>query len=270
MSAAGPAAALRVERCFRFVAVGWLLGWFCKAGYYGPALLRDGFAARLDVAGFSPLVRHPLVVAAAWLAPLAVIPVVVWPRRRLRVAAAALMAVASLVACVHLETFNDATFVTSFWVALWLLWLAVVTPSADEATTLAHARRLAQCVVGLVFFGAAMGKLTPEHIDGDVLLHVYLLGKDRFPYPELRSAFSPERLASLARLLSRAVIVGELLLAASPLMPFRVAALLGAAMMTLMIAGSSLYLVSVLACLLALLGGAALLSAAGGTRLRRT
>jgi len=262
--------ALRVTLAFRVVAAGWLFGWFCKAGYYARALLWDDFAARLDVAGFSPLVQHPLVIAVAWLAPLAVVPALVWPRPRAQQAAAALMLVASLVACIHLETFNDATFVTSFWVALWLLWLTIVAPIADEATTLRHARRLAQCIVGVIFLGGAMGKLTPEHIDGDVLLHVYFLGKDTFPYPQLRGALTPEHLAALARAFSRIVIVAELLLAASPLLPFRISTILGATIMTLMIAGSSLYLVSVLACLLALLGGAALLSAAGGTRPLRT
>ena len=270
MTAPCAPAPLRIELCFRVVAAGWLVGWFCKAGYYARALLVDGFAARLDVAGFSALLSHPLVIAVAWLAPLGVLPVLVWPRPRLRCAAAALMLFASLVACIHLETFNDATFVTSFWVALWLLWLTAVVPAADAAATLRHARRLAQCIVGVIFLGGAMGKLTPEHIGGDVLLHVYFLGKDDFPYPQLRGALTPAHLAGLARALSRVVIVAELLLAASPLFPFRIAAALGATVMTLMIAGSSLYLVSVLACLLALFGGAALLSAEGGTRPRRT
>lgn len=265
MSTSAP---LRVERCFRIVAAGWLVGWFCKAGYYGRALLADDFAAPLDVAGFSSLVRHPLVIAVAWLAPLLVLPVLVWPRPRLRAAAAALLLVASLIACVHLETFNDATFVTSFWVALWLVWLTAVAPTLDDAATLRHARLLAQCIVGVVFLGGAVGKLTPEHIDGDVLLHVYFIGKDQFPYAQLRGALSPSQLAGVACALSRIIIVAELLVAASPIFPFRVAAILGAVIMTMMLLGSSAYLVSVLACLLALLGGAAVLSAAGGTRPR--
>ncbi len=248
----------RVVLAFRVVAGLWLLGWFWKASYYGPALLRDSFAIRLDVAGFPAALQHPAVIAAAWLAPALAVPALIWPRAWLLRTAAGLFVACALVACVHLETFTDATFVTSFWVALWLLWLVMVAPD-DDAGVL-QARTLAQCVLGMIFLGGAIGKLTPEYVGGDAFLHLYFLDQEQFPYPQLRDALSADQLATLARVWSRAVIVGELWLAASPLLPFRVVVIGGCAFLALMLLGSSLYLVSVLVCLIGLLAGAALLS----------
>lgn len=249
---------------FRVVAAGWWLGWFWKAPFYAGYLLDETFAWRLDYPDFPAVLQHPAVSAAAWLAPAAALPALVWPRPPavLLRAAAAILAASALVLCIHLETFTDATFVTSFWVAAWLLWLAF---QDDSTRTRLHARVLAQCLVAALFLGPAIGKLTTEYTGGEAFYRIYFLGKDSWPYPWLRAHVAPETLRELATWFSRAAIAGELLLSVSPLLPPRFAAIFGITFLVGMVVVSTWYLVSVLASLAALLVGALLLSRASDT-----
>lgn len=240
-------------RVFRIVAAAWLVGWFWKAWFFVGYYFDEIWAHPFRHAGLPPALVHPALATIAWAAPVLVIGALVVPRAWTVRAASGLMAAAALVACLHVETFSDATFVTSFWVALWLVWFAANAHRADAALFL-HARALAQCTLALVFFGGAIGKLTPEYTSGEAFYQLYFVQKDSWPYPWLRDAVSPDALRSIATWFSRSVIAAELVVAAGALLaPYRVVAIGGTVVMIGMVVISTWNLLSVMACLIGLL-----------------
>ncbi len=239
-------------RVFRIVASAWLLGWFWKAWFFVGYYFGEIWAHPLRYGELPRVLVHPIVASITWASPLLVVIAVVYPRAWTQRAATWLMVAASLVACVHLETFSDATFVTSFWVALWLLWFAANAHRTDAALYV-HARVLAQCTVGLVFLGGVVGKLTAEYWSGDAFYQLYFMQKAGWPYSWLRESVAPDTLHALATWFSRSVIVAELALALGPLAPYRVVAIGGTIAMIGMVLISTFYLLSVMACLIGLL-----------------
>lgn len=235
-------------RVFRIVAAAWLVGWFWKAWFFVGYYFDEIWAYRIHYAGLPRVLVHPAVAAVTWAAPVLVIAALVVPRAWTVRAAAVLMTVAAFVACLHFETFNDATFVTSFWVALWLLWFTANAARTDASLYL-HARVLAQCVLALVFLGGFVGKLTGAYTTGEAFYHLYFLQKTSWPYPWLRDMLSLDTLRWFATWFSRLVILGELALALNVLAPFRIAAIGGIAVMASMVVISTWYLLSVMAAL---------------------
>jgi hypothetical protein len=238
---------------FRVVAGAWLVGWFWKAPYYASYYLSEIWTHRIHYAGLPNVLEYPAVISIAWLAPAIVGGVALaMPRPWITRATAVVMTLCAFIGCVHVETCNDATFVTSFWTGAWLVWF---TANAEHggATFAAHARRLARCIVALVFLGGVVGKLTGAYVHGDAFYHLYFVQKASWPYTSLREAFSLPTLAAAARWFSRVTIVIELAMVASPLFPERRAVIGGVIVMITFVLVSTLYLVSVMACLIGLL-----------------
>jgi len=239
-------------RVFRIVACAWLVGWFCKAPFFAGYYLAEIWTYPITYTGLPRVLVHPALATIAWLAPLLALAAIAVPRTWTMRTAAALMTGSAFVGCIHFETFNDATFVTSFWVSLWLVWFTANARRTDVALYL-HARMLAQCIVALVFLGGAVGKLTGAYVTGEAFYQLYFMQKSSWPYPWLRDAVSPDALRAIATWLSRAVIGVELALVLSPLVSFRRAAIGGIAVMLAMVLVSTWYLTSVMACLIGLL-----------------
>lgn len=238
------------ERIFRIVAAAWLVGWFWKAWFFVGYYFGETWTHPLHYSGLPRAFVHPAVAAIAWVSPLLVVVAIVMPRF-MRIASW-LMVGAALIACVHLETFSDATFVTSFWVALWLAWFTANAHRTDDAFYL-HARTLAQCTLGLVFLGGAVGKLTSEYWNGEAFYQLYFVQKPGWPYAWLRETYAADTLRVIATWFSRGVIMAELALALSPLAPYRWVAICGTIAMVGMVVISTFYLLSVMACLIGLL-----------------
>lgn len=239
-------------RVFRIVAGAWLVGWFWKAWFFAGYYFGEIWDHPFRYAGLPRVLVHPALAAIAWAAPVLVLGALAYPRAWTLRAAAGLMTLAAFVACLHFETFSDATFVTSFWVGLWLVWFTANMRRTDTALYL-HARALAQCILALVFLGGAVGKLTSEYTSGEAFYQLYFVQKDGWPYSWLRDALTADGLRSLATWFSRIVIVGELTLALSPLYPYRVTAIGGSVVMVGMVVISTWNLFSVMACLIGLL-----------------
>ncbi len=248
MSAVSPANV----RVFRIVAATWLVGWFWKAWFFAGYYFGEIWAHPFRYAGLPRVLVHPALAAIAWAAPVMVVGALAYPRAWTMRASAGLMTVAAFVACLHFETFSDATFVTSFWVGLWLVWFTANIRRTDASLYL-HARALAQCILALVFLGGAVGKLTSEYTSGEAFYQLYFVQKDSWPYPSLRDALSADALRALATWFSRLVIAGELALALCPLYPYRLTAIGGTAVMAGMVVISTWNLLSVMACLIGLL-----------------
>jgi hypothetical protein len=237
-------------RVFRIVATAWLVGWFWKAWFFAGYYFGEVWAHPLHYSGLPRVLVHPALACIAWVSPLLVIVAIVKPR--FMRPASWLMAAAALVACIHFETFSDATFVTSFWVALWLTWFTANAERTDASFYL-HARVLAQCTLAVIFLGGAVGKLTGEYWNGEAFYQLYFVQKPGWPYAWLRETYAADTLRVIATWFSRGVIVAEVALALSPLAPYRVVAIVGICAMVGMVLLSTFYLLSVMACLIGLL-----------------
>jgi hypothetical protein len=235
----------------------WLFGWFVNA----PGFLTNFFDALdfpIDYDVFPAALRHPGAALADYLAPILAIPAFIRPTRRLATLTTPVLAVLALFACVHLETCNDATFLTSFWAALWLVWLSWNGHRGDADFRL-KARVLAQSIVGLMFLGAAVGKLTPEYRSGEAFYGLYFRDNESFPYSWMKQTLPAPAVREIATWFSRFAISAELVLAASPLCPARF--VLSGAFLTMlaMMLAWTFHLASVLSCLFGLAVAAYLL-----------
>lgn len=222
-----------------------------KASFLLDLFVRVGVGTPLVVEGMPVALWHPLVPLIAYGLPFLAIPAGIIGSGRRAAIAAGIGAASALALSVHVAAYNDATFVTAFWAALWVAWLA--TRSDVEAE--AWGPRLAQGVVALTFLGGALGKLTPEYFSGEVLYHVYFLQKPDGVYLWLRTALDPEALRSLATGFSWAVIATEVVLATSVLWTPRMALWTAALVCIGIVAGSTVYLTSVMAPLVGVCAG---------------
>jgi hypothetical protein len=208
------------RRALRIVGLGWLSAWYVKGDFLALYLLWDIRAHPVIHPLFPPLMRDPNVAAAAYFAPaLCLVLLFAGSMTPLRIAAF-VMLVSALVLCAHADTYNDVTFMTSFWVALWINWLVWGWDRLAERGV-EHALMLAKGVLGMIFFGGAVGKLTSEYLSGEAVYQIYIVQKDYWFYPWLRGIIPVEALRQLATALSWTTIALELLLASAPLWPFR-------------------------------------------------
>ncbi len=244
---------------FRVVSGFWLAGWFINAPG-DPGFLknfRDALAVPLESDAFPGALTDPSVAFALYLAPLIAVPLWFFPERFAR-AMSGLFVAASLGALLHLETCSDATFLTSFWVSLWLLWLSREAHRSDEGF-FAVARGSAHAVMGLVFLGGFLGKCTPQYWSGEAFYGLYFQSGAGFPYPWLRAHASVETVRAIATGFSRTALVGEGVLTLAPLLPTRFVLGLFAITMATMMVARNYHLFSVLGCLAGLMIGAELL-----------
>lgn len=229
----------------RYAISFWLLSWFIKFDHFRTLLGGDAFDIPVFHPLFPPFFRDPRVSLAAYLAPLVGIAALIWPHRRsLGAACASVMVVCSAVMRLHINAFNDATFITCFWSGLWVLWFSIASES-DTARSL-HAPVLAQGMIAFMFLGGFLGKLTEEWWNGEALYHYYFLQKDNFLYPWLRENMTADALHLTALLFSRLVIAGELCLSLLMVVPSRAGLMIACWIMLGIVLISTLYLFSVM------------------------
>ncbi len=247
----------------------WLLAWVVKIHFFLPYF---GWVCReypLEFAFFPQLAASAWVSLLAYLLPLVAGTLALRSSsRRTWQFAALTLTTGAGVLCVHLNSYNDATFVTSFWSGLWLLWLTTRDPRRSQSIAL-HGPLLAQGVISLMFLGGAVGKLTPEYWNGTALYHIYFLQKDNFIYPWVRTTLDETTLRSLATVFSRAVIFAEFGIALLVFRPSRGTLLLSAGTMVGIAVISTSFLFSVMGSLIGIALAAARLcpgSPCGQTR----
>ncbi len=235
------------------IALGfWLLAWVVKIHFFLPyfAWVCREYPLRFDF--FPAAAADPWVSLLAYLAPLAVgTAAMISANQRVWQLAAVCLTAGAAALAVHLNAYNDATFVTSFWAGLWLLWLTTRDPSRPEVVA-AHGPRLAQAVISLMFLGGAIGKLTPDYWDGTALYHIYLVQKQNFIYPWLRANCDEASLRGLAMVFSWTVILAELAVATLVLCASRKTLLISAVVIFGVAVVSTSFLFSVLGSLLGL------------------
>ena len=193
----------------RFVQAGLLLGLIWKwsffswaAGIYAKIPLEDPF--------FPAWLESVWTVSIAYLAVVAAIVLNLFTASRvLQKACCIITFVGASVLCLHQGTYNDMTFVTSWWASLWALWYVHRMDSPNREQLLRRASFLGRIIISMILLGGAAGKWTAEYWSGDVLFDVYFIDRDFWLFNWLRSSMDPETLRWTATWYSRMVIVTE-------------------------------------------------------------
>ncbi|MEO1617344.1 MAG: hypothetical protein AAFV88_15950 [Planctomycetota bacterium] len=126
----------------------------------------------------------------------------------LRIALLALVAALSTL-LIHQGSYNDATFLTSWWASVWCLWVSGQLGRADPNFTMTRSKRLACVVLSIVMLGPAIGKWTAEYWSGEVFYEIYYRSRDFWLYNWLRDTADPAGLRRLAMMHARMAILVE-------------------------------------------------------------
>ena len=235
------------------VVVGfWLLGWFLKWAFFRPYLFQTIVDYPFLNDYFPAFFRSAHTAQFFYLLPLFTLPIFFRPQRFYFYLAALAMTVSSGILLLHQDTHNDATFVTSFWVGVWFLWF-VSQMHRQEDSFVVHARSLALCVVGLVFWGGFVGKLTPEYWNGHILADIFMEQNFGALGGWVRGHVSEATVRASFQWIAKLVILGEGILALSPLWPYRFVCLIGIPFMATISIFTTWRIFSVLFCLIGVL-----------------
>jgi hypothetical protein len=201
---------------------------------------------------FPAPLRHPTVLAVLFILPIvAGVAVLFISDRKLILMQSLITVLAMFGLCIHQATYNDVTFLTCFWAALWCGWFAL---RMDDPADLLFAKgsRLVVLIFSVIFLGGAVGKLTPGYWSGEVFYHIYFTERNYWVFNLLRANFEPEALRSIATYYSRMVIGTELACAFLWLLPSRWACAIGVIVFSMIALMSNTNLFSVMGCLLGL------------------
>ena len=240
------------QRIFKIVFVFWLIGWYSKISFFKEYLWGITIERPLHYSFFPEIFTNPLTAQAAYVMPVLAL-VLVFLKTPLRYCwIAGVWIVSSLLMLGHLNTYNDATFVTSFWTAGWLFGLAWNLNPKDE-TVREQAQFSARCIVGMIFLGGLAGKLTPEYWNGDVFYHTHILQGQAGIWLWLRQHSTPEQMLIIARYFSQIAMAAEAFLVLSPVLPSRFVLTAAPAVMSGIVLFNTWRIFSVFACLIGIL-----------------
>jgi hypothetical protein len=117
---------------------------------------------------FPGLLRNNVVLGLAYLVPIYLSAIALASRERIFLRIQALVTcTAMLVLCVHQGTYNDVTFLTSWWTSLWCVWYVGRLDDPREPLAIKGVF-LAQLILSLIFLGGAAGKWTDGYWSGEV------------------------------------------------------------------------------------------------------
>ncbi|MBP9853977.1 MAG: hypothetical protein KBD53_03815 [Candidatus Omnitrophica bacterium] len=201
----------------RWTMVFWLLGWYCKSYFLLPYMTQVIYTVPVVHPLFPPFFLNPHVSVIFFFLPALCIPAVICPTRLRLIFSGLLMTMSSLIMMLHINSYNDATFVTSFWVGLWIIWTGFKSDHVD-AVFRQQACLLARLVIGLIFFAGFVGKLTPEYLSGEVFYRIFWSEKTLWPHTWLMAHFTADQLKVVSVYFSNFIVCSELLLACAPLL----------------------------------------------------
>ena len=157
------------------------------------------------------------------------------------------------VLCIHQGSYNDMTFVTAWWTSLWAVWFTHRMNDADQALVMNRAAFLSRLIISVVLLGGAVGKFTPEYWSGTVFYDIYFIDRDYWIFNLLRDQFDAEGLREISKWYSRQVVVIESVAGVGLwALPARWAGTIAIMILTSIVVLSNYYLLSVVACLIAL------------------
>jgi len=144
------------------------------------------------------------------------------PARRIRILHAIALVCGSAWILLQQATHATQFANTSLWLGLWLLWYG----QRHDLQEAAHRRKaavLAQLIIGVIFLGAAVGKWTNGYWSGAVFYDLLFAHE---PYPQyvwISDHFEPAQVKEISTWYSRAVVIGESVMACIALAPPRIA-----------------------------------------------
>ena len=198
-------------RVIQYAMLFWLLGWFIKISFFADYLAVYIFAIPIRHDLFPTFFVNPYVAVFFYYLPTLAFPAILLPTRNRLIFSNLIFLGCSLVLMNHIDTYNDATFVTSFWVSLWLLWFSINSDRKDDAVHF-HAKILAQCIIGMIFLGGFVGKLTPQYFSGEAFYNIFFHKDAYWPHSWLRTHYSVDQIKIYSQYFSWSVMVMEFLL----------------------------------------------------------
>jgi hypothetical protein len=219
------AAATPTLRLLRVGALAWLFGWYALLHLLAPLYLVFAQRMPLDYPDFPGLFTSPRIAAFCYLAPLGTLGALLRPAAAGMRLVALLFVGCAVVMLLHVDAYNDATFLVGFWLGLWLLWLSG-RAARGEADTVEDAAGLLVCIGSFLFLGGVVGKLHAAWWDGQVIAHVLVDERTYWFFPWMRDRLSPPEQRQLSRWLARIGLSFELAAVASVLLPLRAGLLL--------------------------------------------
>lgn len=247
----------RLFRIFRLVVLAWLLGWFFKFTFFSTYFRHIIHAFPVTHEQFPSFFTNNVVSMLFYFLPVVVLPALFIPRRIIAMLTAGILLLASIVSGLHINTYNDMTFVSSFWVALWLLWLSIHIHNPQQAVV--HGPRLIKCLIGMIFLGGTVGKLTDEYWNGEVFYNTVVKQTPGFFGLYLRENFPLDQQHAIVALISKLIIIVEAALVFSPLYPYRFFTIFGVFSVCMLVVFRSWQILSVLSCLTGMILGGLLL-----------
>ena len=155
--------------------------------------------------------------------------------------------------CLHQGSYNDATFTTSWWAAIWSVWFANRMTIDTDEELIPKAAWLSRTIISMILLGGAVGKWTNGYWSGEVLYDIYFVDRDFWLFNELRSTYDMDALKEISRWYSRTVVVIETLAGFGLwLLPARTASVVAIVLLTSIVAFSNFLLLSVIFSLLGL------------------
>jgi len=236
------------------VLVFWLLGWFLKVHFFVSYLFVQVIHYPFVMDFFPPFLRSPLVLQFFYFLPVIALWAIFKPNLFYLTFSGVLMLISSAILLLHQDTHNDATFLTSFFVAAWFLWFVRQMPRLTWET-LIHAKSLGLCIIAVIFWGGFIGKLTPEYWGGSVFTNIFLMQDYGWMVQLMHKFFSEEFIRWFFFWSSKMIIVGEGILTLAPILPFTFIFYLGIVLMVSISFVRTWMIFSVLFCLIGLLLG---------------
>lgn len=249
----GPVPLSRTALAHRLVLFGLALTLMWKCSYYAAVdavyvdyPLRDSF--------FPWLLQVQWTLRIAFLSSVSLIAAAfVTSSRTIRVVCSWLLLIAVTVMCLHQGSYNDMTFATAWWTALWSLWFSHRMELDNDDRLLRRGAFLSRAILSMILLGGAVGKWTPEYWSGEVLHEIYFKDRDFWVFNLLRSWLDEPALRDLATWYSRKVVVVETVCGLGLwLCRPRIAAIVGVTVFSSIALLSNFLLFSVLSCLIAL------------------
>ena len=206
----------RHNRVMKCVLGGLLLGWFIKMPtffwtYFNSTLHKYPMSFEL----FPSVFENPFIAQVFYFLPsLTVFAFFIKPEKwrsssKLFTGASLIFLLSSIVLMLHSATYNDATFVTSFWVSLWLTWFSCHRQEEHWP----HACTLALALVSVIFLGGFIGKCSADWWSGKVLYGIIQSFFNHWPFEWLKNNTTFEELETISKVMSWSIIFIELVLA---------------------------------------------------------
>jgi hypothetical protein len=236
----------------------WLVGWFLKIGFLAPYLLSDIVHYPIVNTFFPEILQSSLIAQVAYFFPAFIILGMVFRRMFSYELATKIMTVCSLILMLHSETYNDATFINSFWVGLYCMWFVSQFKRCDQSFR-KHACSLAQCLVSMIFLGGFVGKITQGYWSGEVFYNIFFTSSPYFPFTYFRDHFLINQQRFIAVIFSRGIIFLEAFIALGFFIPIRLFCSVVPLFLFCFMFTNTWRILSVLLCLIGLLWASLLL-----------